>query len=126
MQASMRVVAIDGKRPLASFDFQAVGNTNRPLGFPLDRRSVHLLGTAFFVGTIFRRKRDGRTRAEVRFDGVAGCLRTPKGGSATQIVITTRENMQGFRVRMIFRWLEPRINSFLDLAMRCVFRSSSG
>ena len=40
-----------------------------------------------FVGTIFRRKRMGKTRAEVRFDGMAGCLRTPKGGSARQIVI---------------------------------------
>ena len=35
---------------------------------------------ADFVGTIFRRKRQGKTRAEVRFDGMAGCLRTPKGG----------------------------------------------
>jgi hypothetical protein len=102
MQASMRVVTIYGKRPLASFDFQAVGNTNRPLGFPLDRRSVDLLGTALFVGTIFSRKRDGRMRAEVRFDGVAGCLRTPKGGSAKQIVITTR----GGVLRM--RWMSPR------------------
>lgn len=57
---------------------------------------------AFFVGTIFRRKRDGRMRAEVRFDGVAGCLRTPKGGSARQIVITTH----GGVLRM--RWMSPR------------------
>jgi DNA (cytosine-5)-methyltransferase 1 len=25
--------------------------------------------------------------AEIRFDGIAGCLRTPKGGSARQIVL---------------------------------------
>lgn len=56
----------------------------------------------FFVGTIFRRKRAGRTRAEVRFDGVAGCLRTPKGGSARQIVVTT--NKGSLRIR----WMNPR------------------
>jgi DNA (cytosine-5)-methyltransferase 1 len=45
------------------------------------------------VGTIYRRTRgdaetgEKRQRAEVRFDGVAGCLRTPAGGSSRQIVI---------------------------------------
>lgn len=41
--------------------------------------------------TVFRRMRvrDGASRstAEMRTDGIAGCLRTPKGGSARQIVI---------------------------------------
>lgn len=43
------------------------------------------------VGTIYRRTRteDGKKvqRAEVRFDGTAGCLRTPGGGSSRQIVM---------------------------------------
>jgi len=55
-----------------------------------------------FVGTIYRRKRDGATRAEVRFDGVAGCLRTPKGGSARQIVVVVEDGV----LRM--RWMSPR------------------
>ncbi|OJW20752.1 MAG: hypothetical protein BGO49_04050 [Planctomycetales bacterium 71-10] len=55
-----------------------------------------------FVGTIYRRKRDGTTRAEVRFDGVAGCLRTPRGGSARQIVVVAEAG----RLRM--RWMSPR------------------
>jgi DNA (cytosine-5)-methyltransferase 1 len=55
-----------------------------------------------FVGTIFRRKRDGKTRAEVRFDGMAGCLRTPKGGSAKQIVIALDEG------KMRMRWMSAR------------------
>ena len=38
-------------------------------------------------GTAFRRIRDGKSRAEMRSDGIAGCLRTPKGGSARQILI---------------------------------------
>lgn len=37
--------------------------------------------------TAFRRIRSGKSMAEVRFDGIAGCLRTPKGGSARQILI---------------------------------------
>jgi len=47
--------------------------------------------SAWTYGTVFRRMRmrDGekRSTAEVRSDGVAGCLRTPKGGSARQILV---------------------------------------
>ncbi len=43
------------------------------------------------IGAVFRRIRieDGRRaqRAEVRFDGLAGCLRTPRGGSSRQILL---------------------------------------
>jgi DNA (cytosine-5)-methyltransferase 1 len=44
------------------------------------------------VGTLYRRTRPdpdgGRTaRAEVRFDGIAGCLRTPAGGSSRQKIM---------------------------------------
>lgn len=43
------------------------------------------------VGAVFRRSRNegGRTvqRAEVRFDGLAGCLRTPRGGSSRQSIV---------------------------------------
>jgi DNA (cytosine-5)-methyltransferase 1 len=54
------------------------------------------------VGTIYRRIRDGSQRAEVRLDGLAGCLRTPRGGSAKQIVIVIEPE----RIRM--RWMSPR------------------
>lgn len=43
-------------------------------------------------GTVFRRMRvdkdsgEKRSMAELRVDGIAGCLRTPKGGSAKQIL----------------------------------------
>ena len=37
--------------------------------------------------TAFRRVRNGKTVAEIRNDGIAGCLRTPRGGSARQILI---------------------------------------
>ncbi|MBC3916761.1 DNA cytosine methyltransferase [Undibacterium sp. CY18W] len=44
------------------------------------------------VGTIYRRTRkdkDGirNQRAEIRFDNIAGCLRTPSGGSSRQILL---------------------------------------
>jgi DNA (cytosine-5)-methyltransferase 1 len=38
-------------------------------------------------GTVFRRVRNGRSMAELRNDGIAGCLRTPRGGSGRQILI---------------------------------------
>lgn len=55
-----------------------------------------------WVGTIFRRVRQKTMRAEVRFDGLAGCLRTPKGGSAKQIVIAID------RGELRMRWMSPR------------------
>lgn len=42
---------------------------------------------ALKVGTIYKRTREGIQRAEVRFDGVAGCLRTPTGGSSRQTIM---------------------------------------
>jgi DNA (cytosine-5)-methyltransferase 1 len=52
------------------------------------------------VGAVYRRTRkdgDGRKqqRAEVRFDGLAGCLRTPGGGSSRQTLLF----VDGARVR---------------------------
>lgn len=62
---------------------------------------------AKIVGTIYKRTRSredgtkGQT-AEVRFDGVAGCLRTPSGGSSRQTIMV----VEGERVRS--RLLSPR------------------
>jgi DNA (cytosine-5)-methyltransferase 1 len=53
------------------------------------------------VATAFRRIRHGAQRAETRFDGLAGCLRTPRGGSAKQIVVV----MDRGKLRM--RWMSP-------------------
>jgi DNA (cytosine-5)-methyltransferase 1 len=39
------------------------------------------------VGFVYRRTRNGEQRAELRIDGLAGCLRTPSGGSSRQIVV---------------------------------------
>ena len=52
------------------------------------------------VGGVYRRTRPGEAgrkvqRAEVRFDDVAGCLRTPAGGSSRQTIMV----VDGYRVR---------------------------
>ncbi|HEY8573381.1 DNA cytosine methyltransferase [Phenylobacterium sp.] len=58
------------------------------------------------VGAVFRRTRieHGRPvqRAEIRFDGLAGCLRTPRGGSSRQAIAV----VDGGEVRT--RLLSPR------------------
>ncbi len=51
------------------------------------------------IGTIYRRTRDGRQRAEVRFDGISGCLRTPTGGSSRQTIIVVQGS--SIRTRLI-------------------------
>jgi len=59
------------------------------------------------VGSVYRRTRPDengrpRQRAEVRFDDIAGCLRTPAGGSSRQTILV----VEGERVRS--RLLSPR------------------
>jgi DNA (cytosine-5)-methyltransferase 1 len=59
------------------------------------------------VGTIYKRTRPDQNgvmaqRAEVRFDGISGCLRTPVGGSSRQTVIIVE------RGRVRTRLLSPR------------------
>jgi len=43
------------------------------------------------VGAAFRRMRSGRQRTEARFDGLAGCLRTPGGGSSRQFLLVAEK-----------------------------------
>lgn len=69
---------------------------------PLNREKVTQAqqSNTKIVGTLYRRTRpdaDGHKvqRAEVRFDGVAGCLRTPGGGSSRQtIVVVEKEKIR--------------------------------
>lgn len=76
---------------------------------PLHRARVEAMARAGGrrIGTLYKRVRPdglgGKTqRAEARFDGVAGCLRTPAGGSSRQIVIEIEDG----RVRA--RLMSPR------------------
>ena len=50
-----------------------------------------LAGERDGVATMFRRVRAGRTVGEVRADQLAGCLRTPHGGSSVQFLVDCRQ-----------------------------------
>ena len=52
-----------------------------------DRHMLKLNEYDTFYATGYRRMRNGIQRLELRFDGVAGCLRTPEGGSSRQYLI---------------------------------------
>ena len=45
-----------------------------------------IAGKSYTYATAFRRVRNGKSMAELRTDGIAGCLRTPRGGSGRQIL----------------------------------------
>lgn len=49
--------------------------------------------------TAFRRVRYGRSMAELRTDGIAGCLRTPRGGSGRQILFKAGKGK--YQVRLL-------------------------
>lgn len=53
-------------------------------------------------GTVFRRVRASGSMAELRTDGIAGCLRTPRGGSGRQILFKAGKG------KYLARLLTPR------------------
>jgi DNA (cytosine-5)-methyltransferase 1 len=71
---------------------------------PLNRAKVEAARESgrLSVGTIYKRTRQGVQRAEVRFDGISGCLRTPGGGSSRQTILL----VEGSSIRS--RLLSPR------------------
>jgi DNA (cytosine-5)-methyltransferase 1 len=74
---------------------------------PRHRTVAEAMTTAdeWSYGTVFRRMRKSmdtgasRSMAELRTDGIAGCLRTPKGGSAKQILF--KAGFGRYMVRLI-------------------------
>jgi DNA (cytosine-5)-methyltransferase 1 len=56
-------------------------------------------GSKTTYGTVFRRVRNGKSMAELRTDGIAGCLRTPRGGSGRQILFAAGKGR--FAVRLL-------------------------
>lgn len=58
-----------------------------------------IAGKRLSHGTVFRRVRKGKSMAELRTDGLAGCLRTPKGGSGRQILFEAGRGE--YRVRLL-------------------------
>ena len=78
-----------------SVQWHSAAETTKLLGqmSPLNRAKVEAAKRAGrrMVGAVYKRTRveDGvkRQRAEVRFDDMAGCLRTPAGGSSRQVIL---------------------------------------
>ncbi len=69
------------------------------------------------IGMLYKRGRpdaDGRNRqrAEVRFDGLAGCLRTPAGGSSRQTILFVKGNET--RARLLSRLEASRLMGLPD------------
>lgn len=64
---------------------------------PVNQQKVQLAQRAGIrcVGALYRRTRNGVQRAEIRFDDVAGCLRTPRGGSSRQSIMV----VEGHQIR---------------------------
>ena len=83
-----------------------LANMDRP---HLDR----LAGPGVVTACGFRRTRRGAARLEVRIDGLAGCLRTPRGGSGRQVVVQSEAG----RVRM--RWMTSAEYARLQGARHC-------
>jgi DNA (cytosine-5)-methyltransferase 1 len=90
--------------PPAGVDWHSGARTETLLSMmsPVNRRKVEAAKASLrrTVGGVYRRTRfdaAGRKvqRAEVRFDGLAGCLRTPAGGSSRQTILV----VDGDRVR---------------------------
>ncbi|MCX5734949.1 MAG: DNA (cytosine-5-)-methyltransferase [candidate division NC10 bacterium] len=55
-------------------------------------------GREISYGTVFRRVRNGISMAELRTDGIAGCLRTPRGGSGRQILFAASNGRYDVRL----------------------------
>lgn len=53
----------------------------------------------FRCATGYVRSRNGRPVLELRFDGVAGCLRTPTGGNSRQLIVIQKD--EGLRTRFL-------------------------
>ena len=96
--------------PDADVAWHAPARTERLLELmgPLHRARIEAakVSGARSVGAVFNRMRvvDGKKvqRSEVRFDGLAGCLRTPRGGSSRQTLVV----IGGEQVRS--RLISPR------------------
>lgn len=58
-----------------------------------------LEGNRIRYATAFRRVRNGKSMAELRTDGIAGCLRTPRGGSGRQILLKAGKGR--YQVRLL-------------------------
>lgn len=67
--------------------------TNQLLTLLSEKHEKQLAQSDNIAITGYKRTRSGKQRLELRFDGIAGCLRTPKGGSSRQILVMKRKGV---------------------------------
>ncbi|MDR0648138.1 MAG: DNA cytosine methyltransferase [Synergistaceae bacterium] len=79
-------------------DFSIPYDKDNVLRLMSPRHKARLDSMENAVVTGYRRTRDGKQCLELRFDDVAGCLRTPKGGSSKQFLIVKRDGELHARV----------------------------
>lgn len=105
-KTNSRLIDIIEEIPETSKDWWKEERVEYLLNQTFDRHRVLLenakKGGDYTYFTAFRRVREGRSMAEIRSDGIAGCLRTPKGGSARQILLRVGKG------KIEIRLLSPR------------------
>jgi len=79
-------------------DFSIPYDKDHVLELIPQRHKEKLDGLDNVIATGYRRTRNGKQCLELRFDGVAGCLRTPEGGSSKQFLIVKRDGELHARV----------------------------
>ena len=106
--AARNLSLIDIIDEAAPFDSNAATQAHLKSMTPRQRAAIAALAKTGgrHVGAAFRRIRvengEKRARIEARFDGLAGCVRTPAGGSSRQIIF----DIAGGRIRS--RLMTPR------------------
>nr|WP_302819399.1 DNA cytosine methyltransferase [Ruthenibacterium lactatiformans] len=63
-----------------------------------ERHQAKLQAHDTVYATGYRRTRNGTQQLELRFDGIAGCLRTPEGGSSKQYLVIKKGNQTHARL----------------------------
>lgn len=89
---------IDGEPNTSNLSPESITRLLGMMSGPNQRRVMEARKTGHLeIGALYKRGRPDqygkiRQRAEVRFDGVAGCLRTPSGGSSRQTLLFVKGN----------------------------------
>ena len=94
--AKRKCTLADLMEPGAPLDETAA--STRKLELIPEAHRAKLAQQAEMVAPGYRRTRNGRQVLELRFDGVAGCLRTAEGGSSRQIVVFKRGDTYSTRL----------------------------
>ena len=74
------------------FDLNLPYDKDNVLALIPQRHFEQLLQYNDNITTGYRRIRNGKQCLELRFDGLAGCLRTPEGGSSKQFLVVKQNN----------------------------------